>query len=70
MAGTSVYGASKAALISLMRTVSGELMSRGIRVNAIASAVVFLASDESAFVAGSGLWIDGGMMSAIRIAPA
>jgi len=35
MANTSVYGASKAALLSLARTLSGELIARGIRVNAI-----------------------------------
>jgi NAD(P)-dependent dehydrogenase (short-subunit alcohol dehydrogenase family) len=35
MANTSVYGASKAALLSLARTLSGELVGRGIRVNAI-----------------------------------
>jgi len=103
MANTSVYGASKAALLSLSRTLSGELISRGIRVNAvspgpistplygklgfseadlktvaasikgqvpagrfgtpseIASAIVFLASDESAFTVGGELLIDGGM---------
>jgi len=32
---SSVYGASKAALLSLARTLSGELISRGIRVNAV-----------------------------------
>lgn len=32
---SSVYAASKAALISLARTLSGELIGRGIRVNAI-----------------------------------
>ncbi|MEO8593466.1 MAG: SDR family oxidoreductase [Candidatus Solibacter sp.] len=103
MPNTSVYGASKAALLSLARTLSGELISRGIRVNAIspgpiatplygklglsaadlktvseslqhqvpagrfgtpgeiASAVVYLASDESAYMVGSELIIDGGL---------
>jgi NAD(P)-dependent dehydrogenase (short-subunit alcohol dehydrogenase family) len=105
MPNTSVYGASKAALASLTRTLSGELIGRGIRVNAvspgpiatplysklgfsdadlktvsasiqnqvpagrfgntseIAKAVVFLASDESPFIVGSELFIDGGMGS-------
>ena len=35
MAGTSLYSASKAAVISLARTLSAELLSRGIRVNAV-----------------------------------
>jgi NAD(P)-dependent dehydrogenase (short-subunit alcohol dehydrogenase family) len=103
MANTSIYGASKAALISFARTLSGELLPRGIRVNMvsagpiatpllsnaglageqlnavkaqiqkqvplgrfgeaseIASAVVFFASDESAFTVGSERILDGGM---------
>jgi NAD(P)-dependent dehydrogenase (short-subunit alcohol dehydrogenase family) len=103
MAATSVYGASKAALLSFTRTISGELISRGIRVNAIspgpiqtplygklglseadlkatasgilsnvpagrfgtsleiAKAIVYLASDESAFTVAGELLIDGGM---------
>jgi NAD(P)-dependent dehydrogenase (short-subunit alcohol dehydrogenase family) len=99
MPNSSVYGATKGALLSLARTLSGELISRGIRVNAIsggpiatplyhklgmgenelkalatqiparrlgrpsevAEAVVYFASDESAFTVGSELVIDGGM---------
>ena len=99
MPNSSVYAATKAGLLSLARTLSGELLSRGVRVNAvspgpiatalhgkismgekeiaglvaqipsarrgrpseIASAVVFLASDEAAFTVGSELIIDGGM---------
>ena len=35
MPSSSVYAASKAGLISLARTMSGELIGRGIRVNAV-----------------------------------
>lgn len=103
MPNTTIYAATKAALLSMTRTLSGELVSRGIRVNAvspgptatplygklgfseadlknvaasiqkqvpagrfaqpreIADAVVYLASDESAFVVGGEILIDGGM---------
>ncbi|MFA7307661.1 MAG: SDR family oxidoreductase [Hyphomicrobium sp.] len=103
MPNSSVYAATKAALLSMAKTLSGELIGRGVRVNAIspgpietplygklglgksdldamtksilgqipaarfgkaseiADAVVFFASDESAFTVGSELVIDGGM---------
>jgi NAD(P)-dependent dehydrogenase (short-subunit alcohol dehydrogenase family) len=35
MPNTSIYAATKAALASLTRTLSGELIGRGVRVNAI-----------------------------------
>ena len=37
MPTSSVYAATKAAIISLTRTLSGELISRGIRVNAVSA---------------------------------
>jgi len=40
VATTSVYSASKAAVRSLVRTLSAELMDRGIRVNAITPGAV------------------------------
>lgn len=103
MPNTTVYAASKAALISLAKTLSSELLSRGIRVNVvspgpvatplygrlglpteqlsevaasiqaqiplkrfgtpdeIASAVLYLASAESAFIIGTELVVNGGM---------
>jgi NAD(P)-dependent dehydrogenase (short-subunit alcohol dehydrogenase family) len=35
MPGTTVYGATKAAVISLAKTMSADLAGRGIRVNAV-----------------------------------
>ena len=105
MPGASVYAASKAALLSLAKNLSAELIPRKIRVNAVspgpistplhsaakfeiteeqhrqmgegiisqipvgrfgqaqevAKAVLYFASDESSFVLGTELIIDGGM---------
>lgn len=103
MPNTTVYAATKASLLSYVRTLTGELVGRGIRVNAVspgpittplysklglteadlksvassiqgqvpvkrfgtprevADAVVYFASDESAYTVASELLIDGGM---------
>jgi NAD(P)-dependent dehydrogenase (short-subunit alcohol dehydrogenase family) len=97
---SSVYALSKGGLLTLAKTLSGELISRGIRVNAVspgpiatplygklgmtesdtqamaeakvpvgrfgqpsevAKTIVFLASDEAAYIVGSEFTIDGGM---------
>lgn len=100
---SSAYAASKAGLLSLARTLSGEFKARGIRMNGLspgptetpalgklglkdqaetalreeirklvpigrlgtpielANAAVFLASDESSFVIGTELLVDGGV---------
>lgn len=102
-AGGSVYGASKAAISIMARSLSADLLERGIRVNAVspgptdtalftklgipaehheaamrdvvadipvgrmanpaevASAIAFLASEESAFAHGTDLILDGGV---------
>jgi NAD(P)-dependent dehydrogenase (short-subunit alcohol dehydrogenase family) len=104
MPNSSVYAASKAALISLARTLSAELLPRGVRVNVvspgpvttplygklgldaaaleataaqiqaqvpvgrfgrpeeIAATVLHLASPESAFIVGTEIIADGGMI--------
>jgi NAD(P)-dependent dehydrogenase (short-subunit alcohol dehydrogenase family) len=101
--GFGTYSATKAALVSFVRTWTAELASRGIRANVIspgptdtpmveagaktsdegtsdyfkkmvpmgrlgtvdelASAAVFLASDESSFITGIDLPVDGGTAS-------
>jgi NAD(P)-dependent dehydrogenase (short-subunit alcohol dehydrogenase family) len=102
--GSSVYGASKAAVVNMARTLSADLLERGVRVNVvspgpvttpildrmgipeeqtrqmramiaekvplkrfghpdeIAAAVLYLTNPESAFVVGTELVVDGGMI--------
>lgn len=101
-AGLSVYAATKAAVRSLARSMSAELLERGVRVNVVspgpidtpifgklglpsevlqqmatdltakvpvgrfgradevAKAVLFLASDDSSYLLGENIFVDGG----------
>ncbi|EKO3545164.1 SDR family oxidoreductase [Vibrio fluvialis] len=101
---SSVYGSTKAALLNMSKTLSNELIARGIRINAVspgpvdtplydkagipdayhdqvmkdivatipagrfgkpeevAKAVLYLASDDSAWTVGSEIIIDGGSL--------
>ena len=104
MPNSSIYAASKAAVISMAKTLSAELLQRGARVNVVspgpistplygklgldaatleataahiqnqvplgrfgtseevASAVLYLSASESAFIVGTELVVDGGMI--------
>lgn len=55
MPNSSVYAASKAALLSLARTLSAE------RPEEIAKTALFLASSHSSFLLGTEIVADGGM---------
>ena len=50
MPGTTVYGASKAAVLNLARTMSADLVARGIRVNSISPGPI-----ESAILSRAGM---------------
>jgi NAD(P)-dependent dehydrogenase (short-subunit alcohol dehydrogenase family) len=55
----SVYSASRAAVRSFARTWLVYLKHRNIRVN-VATVALFLASEDSSFVNGTDLYVDGG----------
>ena len=55
MPNSSVYAATKAGLVSLARTLSGELIGRGIRVNAISPGPVATALHQKLGLVGEAL---------------
>ena len=55
MPHSSVYAATKAGLVSLARTLSGELIGRGIRVNAISPGPVATPLHDKAGLVGDNL---------------
>src|SRR6266540_1403537 len=67
----AAYGASKAGVVLLTKSVASQYGARGIRCNAVApgltltpgdvgNAVLFLASDEAAYINAATLMVDGG----------
>src|SRR6266446_6135218 len=57
----AAYCASKGAVAALTRAIAIDHVGDGIRCNAIAPGILFLASDESRFATGTILTLDGGM---------
>lgn len=55
MPNSSVYSATKAGLVSLARTLSGELIGRGIRVNAVSPGPVATPLHDKAGLVGDNL---------------
>jgi NAD(P)-dependent dehydrogenase (short-subunit alcohol dehydrogenase family) len=53
MPNSSVYAATKAGLISLARTLSGELIGRGIRVNAVSPGPIATALHDRLGITGA-----------------
>jgi 3-oxoacyl-[acyl-carrier protein] reductase len=64
--GYAHYGASKAAMLGLMRSAALEVAMQGITVNAI----LFLASPEARYITGQTLIIDGGQTLPESASPA